>query len=51
MIFFKRKLIIFIALLLFLTAGAFIYKSYYDNRTPKSAKLVFLQKNKCSAIG
>ncbi len=51
MIYFKRKLIIIIALLLFLTAGAFVYKSFYDNKTPKSAKLVFIQEYKSSAIG
>jgi len=47
----KRKLIIIIALLFLLIAGASIYKSFYDKKIPKSAKLVFLQKNKCSVIG
>jgi len=51
MIYIKRKLVAIIALLLFLLAGAFIYKSLYDNKIPKSAKLVFLQRNKCSPIG
>ncbi|NLZ53044.1 MAG: hypothetical protein GX892_07850 [Thermoanaerobacteraceae bacterium] len=51
MIYIERKLIAIIALLVLLTAGVFIFKSLNDNKIPRSAKLVFLQKNKCSVIG
>jgi len=48
---FDRKLIVVLVLLSLLTVGAYIYKSTYNNKIPKSAKLVLLNQNKCSAIG
>lgn len=42
MIYINKKLVIIIAFLLFLTAGVFVFKGLYNNRIPKSAKLVFL---------
>ncbi|HHV17814.1 MAG TPA: hypothetical protein GXZ27_03020 [Thermoanaerobacterales bacterium] len=40
----SKKLFIIISLLLFLTVGLLVYKNHYNNRIPKSAKLVLLLK-------
>lgn len=44
MIHINKKLVLIIVLLLFLIAGLFVFKSLYNNRIPKSAKLVFMLK-------
>lgn len=41
MIYINKKMVVIITLLIFLTAGFFIFKSLNSNRIPKSAKLVF----------
>jgi len=47
----RRKLLAILVILSVLTIGAYIYKSTYNNKIPKSAKLVLLNQNKCPAIG
>ncbi len=44
MVYINKKLVVILVLLLFLTAGLFVFKSLYSDRIPKSAKLVFLLK-------
>jgi len=51
MITLKRKLIVLVAMFFLLVIGIYVYRSTYNNKIPKSAKLVFIQKNKCPITG
>lgn len=46
MVFIDKRIITALIILFFLTLGLLAYRSIYDNRIPKSAKLVFLLEEK-----